>query len=182
MKNYLLFLCLAFAAACNTTKPTDWASECANRFPPRTDTFRITTERIKFDTLFAAPTKVPYSFKTVCPPSDTVRVVERLEFVDCPPVQTVIKTRILHDSITVYTANTALESLIKSELDTANARLQAANRVNRSLKIDISAKQRHINRLTWLSLFLVLILAFFTWLSIKFKRKYDEKNPLRVVR
>lgn len=184
MKRILLAfgLIIAFAACKTATPTTDWTKECAARFPPRTDTFRITTEKIKFDTLFAAPTRVPYSFKTTCPPSDTVRIVDRIELVDCPPVQTVIKTRILHDSIIVYTANTALESLLKSQLDTANARLEASNRVNRSLKTDISAQKRQTNRLTWLSLFLVLVVAFLTWFSFKFKKKRDEKNPLTVVR
>lgn len=111
------FALLLLLASCHTPKPTNWAQECATRFPNRTDTFRITKEVIKSDTFFIKGMSVPYIVKTVCPPSDTIRVVESIGHIDCPPAQTITLTRTVHDSIVVHSANVATEMLLKSDID-----------------------------------------------------------------
>jgi hypothetical protein len=155
-------LYLLLVSACKTPAPIDWAKQCAERFVAKKDTVRITTESIKTDTIHAISVQVPHVVKIACPPSDTIRVVEKLELVDCPPSQMVVKTHYLHDSITIYTVNVAAENLLKSQLDTAKVQIQVLSRVNRSLISDISKKKQQVTRLTWVVVidWVLIILAF----------------------
>ena len=151
---------------CRTTKPTDWATECASRFPPRTDTLRFTERITKVDTVFATPVNVPFIIKTKCPPSDTIKIVETRGFVDCPPTKTVRFFTTIHDSIVINTPNVFVENSLKSELN-------ALNTLNMSLISEIEAQSRQINRLRWLSLISLLIIVVFTYIAFKtFKNKY----------
>jgi hypothetical protein len=157
---------IAFAA-CKTTKKTDWATECADRFPSRTDTFRVISEKVKVDTYFAPGMRVPYYLKTVCPPSDTVRIVEQLAFVDCPPSQTVIKTHTLHDSVVIFQANTAQEKVLKNQIDSLNSESEVLKRVNRSLKSELIKEKRQNSRLAWLSVIAWILVAFAAFVFYK---------------
>jgi hypothetical protein len=161
MRLYYLFL-LLFIGACRTPK-TNWNKECAERFPPRTDTFRVTTEIVKMDTTFQA-IRVPYYVKTVCLPSDTVRIVQSQAFADCPPIQQIVKTRILHDSIVIYQANLAAENLLKSELDTADM-------LNLRLKRDIVSKNKSLRVAKWFAVLGWLLVALFIFGTLAIKRR-----------
>jgi hypothetical protein len=145
--------------ACKTPA-IDFAQECAARFPPRTDTFRLTTEKVIVDTFLTEPIKVRYEVQTVCPPSDTGLTVKNQGFVDCPPTRDIVKTRIVYDSIVVYQANLATEMHLRKQLITQNE-------MNMSLLSDIAAHKRQIKRLTWLSIVGWIIVAFFAYSSYK---------------
>lgn len=166
MKNLFIFGIVCLIVACNTPKP-NWAKECAERFPSRTDTFRLTTEKVKVDTFFLKGMTVPYYIKTICPPSDTVRLVANSGTIECPPFREVVKTKILHDSVVIYRANTAQETLLKSKIDSLNSESEALKRVNRSLLSDIEGKKRQTQRLTWLSVIGWIIVALFSFLTYK---------------
>lgn len=145
--------------ACKTPA-IDFAQECATRFPPRTDTFRITTEKVTVDTFVSEPIKVRYEVQVDCPPSDTASKVKKQGVVDCPPSRDVVKTRTVYDSIVIYKANLAAEMHLRKQLITQND-------MNVSLKSDISAQNRQIKRLTWLSVVGWLIVAFFAYSTYK---------------
>jgi hypothetical protein len=147
-------------SACHT--PVDFAKECSERFPPRTDTVQVTTETVRFDTLKIEGERVAYVTETICPPSDTLFVVESKGFLDCPPSKTITKTIVQHDSIVIRAANVALENKLAGQLE-------AQNRIVMSLKSDIERKRRTIRHLIiaavggWLVALLFTFAAYKIW-------------------
>jgi hypothetical protein len=161
MKKLLILGLMGSIAACHT--PVDFAKECSERFPPRTDTVQVTTETVRFDTLTIQGERVAYVTETICPASDTFLVVQSKGFADCPPSRTLVKTIVQRDSIVIRAANVALENKLAGQLE-------AQNRIVMSLKSDIERKKRTIRHLVIATVSGWLIAVLFTFAAYKIWR------------
>jgi hypothetical protein len=166
MKYFLL--ALLFLASCRIPNKIDWAKECAERQSSRTDSVIYRTETVKVDTfIMLEKIRTAYVDTTLCPPSEKGQIIVKTKYLDCPPQLTVVKTRVLHDSIVIFKANLAAENYLKRQLDTANSNVSAIHQLNLSLKSDIKELKRKKRVAVWFASLGWLLVALFGFGTLK---------------
>ncbi len=162
MRAYLVLLLFGLLNlyACKTI---NFAKECSERFPPRTDTVKITTLTIKNDTFYIPVTKATQVVNTVCPPNKDTIIISKEIVVNCPPQETIIKTQFKHDSIIVHLANVAKETVLLQQLDSFNEIIKAKNRTIETKNYWLKAF-RWATLIGWLIIFAYAYFSFHIWM------------------
>lgn len=166
MKKICFWAAFVLLAACKTAKPIDFAKECADRFPLRADTVHLITEVVKIDTFIQAGDTSLQSVLFDCPPSEVVRIVEKLVPMICPTQKTIVKTVTLTDSVIVYMENTA--RLLERETQLETQKQQYAKQAE-----TLAVSQNWKKRFGWAAgfgWFLILLVAFLYYIYSKQKR------------
>lgn len=110
-------------------KSTDWAHECATRYPVKADTVVTQSINTLHDTIIVEKTvKVTQTVNTVCPPSSDTVIVSKEIYVDCPSEVIHEKIIVRHDSIIIHVTDPAQTADINNQLEETKKTLEKSIR------------------------------------------------------
>ena len=120
---YYFLLMITLLLIFNCCKTTDWAHECATRYPQINDTIQTQINTVLLDTVYVEKIVQVQKIITVkCPPNTDTVVVTKQILLDCPSEIVHEKIIVKHDSVFIRIVDRAKEAELIEQIKIDNSK------------------------------------------------------------